>query len=473
MLTFNLDPTEYAAMQAYALANYSAVSDTYGYYEYYITTGAQGSGYINMGSDGGFDPSQGVDVTGNPSPDCNGHYSFNGIDDYGKNYYLRDAGSYELGWCQGLFRYTIRPIGDTAICGGLGLAEWLGLSSDEIGSYSSHAPGADGDASVAGTSGYYYYQKGVGSIRCWFFGGRYRCRPSNCCPCAGQYNCNPTVYPCNTCTGHDLPIMPPPPPPIGKLTPIDPIDVTPTPPPPTNPTGTLENNGGGVGDPHFEGFDRIFDFHGEPNKFYQIYKSDTLLINAKTMSAMHCPGTFIDALFVEGYRDGKYFECFYSLYGIADRWHVFESLDDDFDQNLVARTKAFRKEYDLGNYFTEDATLVKTDAGKIIFTRSKYLHQMHINFKFMPKYIDEKATGILGQTANMKLRLPNRLFEIPYMRAKETSTIITPEHFFPVLYQPIKTHKPPCFTCGDKLNTRDIFVDDVGQQWVSDEVATV
>jgi len=65
----------------------------------------------------------------------------------------------------------------------------------------------------------------------------------------------------------------------------------------------------------------------------------------------------------------------------------------------------------------------------------------------------------------MKFRLPNELFEIDYINSFNLKNIILPELRFPVKYYSMRTGKPPCTTCNDKLNSKDVYADDKGQKW--------
>jgi hypothetical protein len=200
---------------------------------------------------------------------------------------------------------------------------------------------------------------------------------------------------------------------------------------------TVENSGGGKGDPHFEGFDKLFDFHGKADRCYQLYKSESLLINCKMLTAHNCQdgGTFIDGIYIKSYQNGKEFEATFANCGTSDTSHVFIPLEGDLNQYLSQQPSMdkFLNEVKNNNWGNDFGVLIKTDIGKIYLVHSTYLGQPHINFKFSPKEIENDATGIIGQTGNMKIRLPNELFETADINSNDILTIITPEMYVPVI----------------------------------------
>jgi hypothetical protein len=220
--------------------------------------------------------------------------------------------------------------------------------------------------------------------------------------------------------------VPPPAPGPPNTTPINPEA---GPWPTINSNGNLTNNGGGVGDPHFEGFDNLFDFHGQVGKSYQLYKSKSLVINCKMWPAFHCQenGSFMGDIYIRGYKNGKEFEIEYSIRGIADLSHVLTALEEIDNSFLAgqAQTAAFEKEFNNTNWQNDHGMLLETDVGKVYLIHSHYLGQPHVNFKFVPTTY-EKATGIIGQTYNT-LRIPNEFYEIPYIEALDVCKIVAPE----------------------------------------------
>lgn len=355
-------------------------------------------------------------------------------------------------------------------------------------------------------NGEFYWKKDGTNLYCRLSRGsqRLRCRSSHCCPCiADIIPCNANIQ-CPTCAGHDIVVagtIPYPPqqfssgaivPPevdfylfnrFGKMRFAD-NDVN-----PYNMNlfktlggggitgsgsfGNMNNNGGAVGDPHFEGFDRPFDFHGEIGKCYQLYKSETLIINTKIAPAYHCQtgGTFMEGLYIQSYKDGKKFEIVFSIWGIADASHVFEPINK-LDNNLLAyqaQSKSFKEEFNSNKWNNQKGVVVKTDIGDIYLIQSNYLSQPHVNFKFSLNKLEllEDATGVIGQTQNMKMRLPNESFEVEDIFSKDIRKIITPDMYFPVRY--FGMGKEPCFTCQDKLDKKDIYVDDNGKKWSVDD----
>jgi hypothetical protein len=136
---------------------------------------------------------------------------------------------------------------------------------------------------------------------------------------------------------------------------------------------------------------------------------------------------------------------------------------------LQAQTPRFEKEFSLNNWQNNHGMYLRTDVGDIYLVHSHYLGQPHVNFKLVPKELEEDATGIIGQTGNMRIRLPNEAFEIDYVEATDVRRIISPDMYFPVQY--FKKTKP-CFTCRDKLKKGDVYVDEEGQRWIADEEAT-
>lgn len=184
--------------------------------------------------------------------------------------------------------------------------------------------------------------------------------------------------------------------------------------------GNLFNNGGVAGDPHFEGFDDLFDFHGKAGKFYQLYKSKSLLINCRMNVAYHCQdnGTFMESLYVRSYQNGKEFEVIFAICGTSDTSHAFIPLKD-LDKHITMHPSMneFSKEIKNNNWKNDFGSLVKTDVGDIYLIQSTYLCQPHVNLKFSPNCWEKEATGIIGQTQNRKIRLPNDSFEIPNLNS--------------------------------------------------------
>lgn len=198
---------------------------------------------------------------------------------------------------------------------------------------------------------------------------------------------------------------------------------------------TVENDGGVAGDPHFEGFDKLFDFHGKADRCYQLYKSESLLVNCKMLTAYNCQdgGTFIDGIYIKSYRNGKEFEATFANCGTSDTSHVFVPLSGDLNKYLAKQPSMFLNEVRNNNWGNDFGVLIETDVGNIYLVHSTYLGQPHINFKFSPSEIENDATGIIGQTGNMKIRLPNELFEIADINSNDILTIITPEMYVPVI----------------------------------------
>lgn len=376
--------------------------------------------------------------------------------------------------------------------GAWGLYEYFG-NSPNGGGYFNMGLDANGE---------YYWKKGFASNcgRARIFGGlveRIRFRSSICCPCICTANsCDPPVD-CPDCGGHDIVPTTPTPPgtqfSTGTIVPVSPVIPLggillfgftkygdgPTNNPVVTSGGTGVNNGGAEGDPHFEGFDNIFDFHGTPGKYYQLYKSDNLLINAKMIPAYHCQdnGTFMEEIYIKGTKNGTPFEILWSYLGRADVLGLLKKIKKTYKSLLPAyRTeKSNIRKYLVGgvdglelknkpDWEDDEVAELNTDAGKITLSRSQFLSQYCVNFLFTPKEM-KSASGVLGQTMNMKFRLPNELFEIDYINSSTLKNIILPEMHFPVKYYPMRTGKPPCTTCNDKLNPKDTYKDDKGQKW--------
>ena len=205
----------------------------------------------------------------------------------------------------------------------------------------------------------------------------------------------------------------------------------PSPPPPSNTpiSNTGTNTMGGVGDPHFEGFDNLFDFHGEIGKSYQLYKSKSLVINCKMWPAFHCQesGTFMGDIYIRGYKNGKEFEIEYSVRGTSDMYHVLTPLQEIDNSFLSAQAQmlSFQKEFNNDNWQNNHGMLLETDVGNIYLIHSHYLGQPHVNFKYVPT-VEEPATGIIGQTRKL-VRIPNKYYEIPYVEALDVCQIVAPE----------------------------------------------
>jgi hypothetical protein len=195
----------------------------------------------------------------------------------------------------------------------------------------------------------------------------------------------------------------------------------------------LNNNGGGEGDPHCEGFDKPFDFHGMSGRCYQMYKGDKLFINIQMSHAFHCcdNGTFMSDIYINGTRNGKGYETLWAVNGVADVSGVLKSIPKPNKPLLDAYAKNI-SEFKNGNWVNEQAMEIDDDTARITLTRSRYLGQYCVNFKITPKIIEKNAKGIIGQTWNMKQRLPNELFEVEQINSWDITKVITPDMYFPV-----------------------------------------